>query len=199
MNDDTMEIVVTGIGYASSFDNRLIEETLNSIRQRTGKTRFIHDIEKSAVTAVSFALDDAGVAFPLLESGRDDTGLYMGIDDAVEDVKDDFFRGVLGDGILGASPLMFPFTSPNAFSAQLTIVFDMRGECILMPVNNSCEDVIEYAAMCIRNGYAKTAVSGGVLSKGNNIYEAEFYVLEEANAAKDRGAKAYCRRVYKHY
>ncbi|MBF0457274.1 MAG: hypothetical protein HQK99_05200 [Nitrospirae bacterium] len=196
MPSETMEIVVTGIGYSSSFDHKMVEETLNSIRQRTGKTRFIHDIEKSAVTAVSLALNDAGITFPLLESGRDDTGLYMGIDDAVEDIKDDFFRGVLGDGILGASPLMFPFTSPNAFSAQITIVFDMRGECILMPVNNSFEDVIEYAVACIRNGYTKTAVSGGVRCKGNNIYEAEFFVLENAHAAKDRGAKAYCRRVY---
>ncbi|MBF0553003.1 MAG: hypothetical protein HQK96_00430 [Nitrospirae bacterium] len=186
----TMEIVVTGMGYSYSDDHTIIEETLNSIRQRTGKTRFIHDIEKSAVTAVSFALDDAGIAFP---SGRDDIGLFMGIDDSVEDVKDDFFMGVLGNGIYGASPLMFPFTSPNAFSAQITIVFDIRGECVLTPVNYSCEDVIEYAAMCIRNGYTKTAVSGGVLSRGTNVYEAEFFVLEDAQAAKDRGAKAYCR------
>ncbi|WP_420263819.1 hypothetical protein [Candidatus Magnetominusculus dajiuhuensis] len=186
----TMEIVVTGMGYSYSDGHSIIEETLNSIRQRAGKTRFIHDIEKCAVTAVSFALDNAGIAFP---SGRDDIGLFMGIDDSVEDVKDDFFRGVLGDGIYGASPLMFPFTSPNAFSAQITIVFDIRGECVLMPVNYSFEDVIKYAAVCIRNGYTKTAVSGGVLRKGNNVYEAGFFVLENAQNAKDRGATVYCR------
>ncbi len=173
-------ITITGIGYASSKDRALMEQTLESIRRRTGKTRFIHDIEKSAVTAVSYALDDAGIAFP---SGRDDLSLYMGMDDSVEDVKDDFFRGVLGEGIAGASPLMFPFTSPNAFSAQITIVFDIRGECVLMPVNDSYRDVIEYAALCIRNGYTKAAVVGAVRRAEGNVYESEFYVFEDSEAA----------------
>ena len=177
-----MDIVITGQVSIKTADTAGI---LSGLGPRIKPVRFVHDLERIVVAAAGGALDCAGIDFPVAHSG---IGLYIGVDDAVEDVKDEYFRGIMRDGIWGASPLLFPFTSPNALAAQISIVFDIRGESSTMHIKDSCRDVIEYAVECIAYGYTSMAVAGGIFRSGGNGYAAQFIFLEEARSAMKRGA-----------
>ncbi|HMK59997.1 MAG TPA: beta-ketoacyl synthase N-terminal-like domain-containing protein [Dissulfurispiraceae bacterium] len=132
-----------------------IENALLKLEGHMKPIRLVHDIERLAVASVGLALLASGIKCPY---GGSDIGLYLGIDDSIEDIKDEYFRRVLADGALGASPLLFPFTSPNALAAQISIAFDLRGECIVMPINGSCSNVIKYATECIDSKHVRTAI-----------------------------------------
>jgi 3-oxoacyl-(acyl-carrier-protein) synthase len=186
-----MLMVITG---RCRLESSRIEEAMNKLEGLIKPMRLVHDLERLAVAAVGGALRDAGLSFPI---GDSTVGMYIGIDDAVEDIKDKYFSGVLADGILGASPLLFPFTSPNALAAQVSIAFDLRGEGIVMPINGSCPDVIEYATDCIAGEHAKKAIAGAITIKDRRLsieearYYAEFFVVESEGDAVKRGARTY--------
>lgn len=171
-----------------------IEEALSKLEGVIRPMRLVHDLERLAVAAVGGALIDAGLRIPV---GDSTVGMYIGIDAAIEDIKDEYFSGVLSEGILGASPLLFPFTSPNALAAQVSIAFDLRGEGIVMSINGSCPDVIEYATDCIAGHHAKRAIAGAIviidrrLSIEEDRYAAEFFVIESEGDAMMRRARTY--------
>lgn len=185
-------MVITG---KSRLDSAHIEGALDRLDGRIKRMRLTHTLERLAVAAVGSALDDAGIdLFPV---GDSMTGIYMGIDDAIEDIKDEYFNGILADGILGASPLIFPFTSPNALTAQVSIAFDLRGETILMPIYRTYSAVIKYAFECIAGNYTKRAIAGGITIGDHNLsvdegrYVAEIFIFERDEEAVRRGAKKY--------
>jgi 3-oxoacyl-(acyl-carrier-protein) synthase len=186
-----MNTVITGMGKISSAN---MEGALDRLSVRIRQAKLVQTLERLAVAAVGCALDDARIDFPICNSS---IGIYFGIDDAVEDIKNEFFNGILKEAILGASPLLFPYTSPNTLPAQVSIVFDMRGEIITMPSKHPFEDVIEYATECIEESYTTMAIAGGIALTDKNIsiqegrYVAEFFFLEESSQAKARGAKVY--------
>lgn len=160
------------------------EEALRKIEGRIKSMRLVHEIERLAVAAAGNALLYSGVEFPV---GDSRISLIIGIDDAIEDIKNEYLEGILAEGILGASPLLFPFTSPNALAAQVSIALDLRGEGIVMPirnVNGSCSDMIEYATECIAAGHAEKAIIGKITTKDHNLsigegrYAAEFFIVE---------------------
>lgn len=171
-----------------------IDEALSKLEGVIKPMRLVHDLERLAVAAAGGALLDAGMSFPV---GDSTIGIYIGIDDAIEDMKDEYFSGILAEGILGASPLLFPFTSPNALAAQISIALDLRGEGIVMPINGSCPDVIEYATDCIAGQHANKAIAGAIkirdrrLSIEEDRYAAEFFVIESEGDAVRRGARIY--------
>jgi 3-oxoacyl-(acyl-carrier-protein) synthase len=186
-----MRAAITGTSMLSSKD---AERALAGIISRIRPLRLVTDLEQLAVAALAGALDDAGIAFP---AGTADIGIYLGIDDAVEDIKDIYFNGILNEGLVGASPLLFPYTTPNALTAQLSIAFDMRGESITMPLTHSAVDVLQYSAECVAQGHAVMAVTGVIavrdkaLSSEMGRYTAEFFIVEDAGSAASRGAKIY--------
>ena len=180
-------VVVTGMVKISSKD---MDSIISNLNDHIREMRFIHDIEKLAIAGVGLLLSDADIHFPV---GSTDIGLYIGIDDAIEGIKDEYFNSVITYGILGSSPLLFPFTSPNALTAQISIAFDIRGESITIPVKYSCVDVIEYAVECITGRYSMMAIAGGIMSSGlrNKGLWAEFSLLEDLESAVGRGARIY--------
>lgn len=181
-----MIAAVTGRARLTS---RETAEAIAGLGSRIRPVRFVTLLEQLAVAAVAGALDDAGMAFPV---GSSDAGIYLGIDDAIEEVKDEYFKGIVRDGMWGASPMLFPYTTPNAFAAQISIAFDLRGESITMPITHSAGDVIEYATRCVMQGYITRAVAGGItvcnpgLSAEEGRYAAEFFVIEPADSAAGR-------------
>lgn len=186
-----MIVVVTG---RSRLNSAYMEETLEKFEGRIRQMRLVNPLERLAVAAVGSVLADAGTDFPVGDSG---IGMYIGMDDAMEDIKDEYFKGIVADGIMGASPLLFPFTSPNAFAAQVSIAFDLRGEGILMPVNRSWDNVIKYATECVAGGYAKMAIAGAITINNRNLsieagrYTAEFSLIEGEGDAVRRKARIY--------
>lgn len=183
-----MKAVITGKS------NILSGSTVAPLQGITCNFRFITGIERLVITAVGLAFDDAGIYYPV---GNNNTGIYTGIDDSIEDIKDEYFKAILSDGMLGASPLLFPFTSPNALTAQASIVFDLRGESFTAAIKKSCRDVIQYATDCVASGNTVIAVAGGILLEDNTFtleqgrYRAEYYVIENIESALKRGAKRY--------
>lgn len=159
-----------------------------------GRARLVHPLEHLALAAAGSLLEDAQIPLP---AGTSDIGIYIGVDDSVEDIKDEYLGGILSEGLLGASPLLFPFTAPNALAARISIAFDLRGESITMPVNNSGGDVIKYSAECVMEGHAGAAVAGNImLDKGpmspeKGRYYAEFFFIEDIMRAKKRNARIY--------
>jgi len=75
--------------------------------------------EELSLAAVSSALKQVG------NLGLD-TGIVFGIDNSIDRCKAEFFKGLLQEGPVGASPLLFPYTSHNAITAQTTIAFVSR-------------------------------------------------------------------------
>lgn len=181
--------VITGISKLGSKDSEGAIKKLNGL---IGSMRFVNELEQLTIASVCSVLQNAGINIPV---GNNDIGIYMGIDDALEDLKDEHFINIIKEGILGSSPLLFPYTSPNALAAQASIAFDMRGETMTMPIKNSFKDVIEYATDCIIEKYTKMAVAGGIMKNKSRIspekgrYCAEFYFLENIESAKERKAK----------
>ncbi|GAB62996.1 MAG: hypothetical protein DWB56_07245 [Candidatus Jettenia sp.] len=192
-----MTPVITGLSKLVSCD---LDKDISRMNEQIRHMRFVHDLEKLVVTAVGLVLYDAGMSFPV---GNEDIGLYVEVDNAIEDIKSEYFNNILSEGILGASPLLFPFTSPNALTAQATIAFDIRGESITLPIQRSSKDVIEYAMDCIIGRYTKMAIAGGITTDRSQtscsetvkapVYTAEFFFLEDRKSAVARGVKVYHR------
>lgn len=186
-----MRNVITG---KSRLEKGKLDEVFETLSERTRTFRFVHDLERVTVSAVELLLRDAGIHFPVAD---DSIGLYLGIDNAIEDIKDEFFHNVLKDGLIGASPLLFPFTSPNALAAQATIAFDLRGESVVLPVSTSLNSAVEYADECIAAGHVHMAIAGGVISAGEKSedglhdYRADFIMIESPASAGKRGARVY--------
>ncbi len=186
-----MRLVITGISRVSSKNS---EEVVQRLKGRIRLRRFVTALEQLTIAAVGSALDDAGISFPVGDAG---IGIYIGIDDAIEDIKDEYFQYIVDEKILGASPLLFPYTSPNALAAQASIAFDIRGESLTSPIEHSYRDVIEYSVECLKGKYITLAVTGcimrdtTILSPEEGRYCAEFYVVEALQGATERKARIY--------
>ncbi|MBI5409836.1 MAG: hypothetical protein HZA14_10765 [Nitrospirae bacterium] len=189
-----MKVVITG---KSRLSSKNMEAALGKLSGDIKNIRFVNDLELLAVAAVGSVLDDAGIRYPV---GNASIGVYPGIDDSVEDIKDGYFNNVLKEGLLGASPLLFPFTSPNALAAFVSIAFDIRGESITFPIKHSFRDVIKYGTDCILENHTIMAIAGGIIIKDKKLavkdgrYTAEFFLLEEMQRAVKRGARIYKRK-----
>ncbi len=185
-----MTTVITGM--AELIDVSL-ESHMNALAGRIRQVRFVHSLEAMALSAVCSTLDDARVMFPF---GHSRTGVYLGIDDAIEDIKDEYFTPILREGILGASPLLFPYTSPNALAAQISIAFDVRGESITLPITSSVTDVLQYGADCVAGEYTESAIIGAIFchrsQRSASPYRCEFYFIESEARALKRGVHIYC-------
>ncbi|MDN3513050.1 MAG: hypothetical protein NG747_01465 [Candidatus Brocadia sp.] len=186
-----MKPVITGVSKISSNN---IESATAGLKDSIRQMRFVNSMEQLAVTAVGIMLNDAKIDIPM---GNSRVGLFVGIDDSIEDIKNEYFEGILNEGVLGASPLLFPYTTPNSLAAQVSIAFDIRGENITIPIKYSYRTVIEYAVECLTGKYTGAAIAGGIrvhdknVSLGDGRYVAEFFLLEDADSARKRGATIY--------
>lgn len=186
-----MRPVITGMIKISSND---VEYAMTRVKDMIRQMRFVNSLVQLTVVSIGIMLDEAKINIPV---GNNDISLFLGVDDSVEDIKDEYFNGILNEGILGASPLLFPYTTPNSLAAQATIAFDIRGESITVPIKNTHRNVMEYAVECIDGKYTSMAIAGGIRLKDKNLtikdgrYTAEFFLLEEAGHAEKRGAKIY--------
>jgi hypothetical protein len=183
-----MKNIVSG---ASSICMNDLSRIVPDLSERTKALRFVCELEKLTVAAVELVLGEAGVDVPV---GKETLGIYIGIDDAIEEIKNEHLGNIIKEGLLGASPLLFPFTSPNALAAQATIVFDIRGESVVMPIKGSMKSIIEYADACVADGYMEMAIAGAIFSTGEQSagttdnYEGRFYMIESPESAGNRGA-----------
>lgn len=185
-----MKAALTGI---CRIDTAGMKNAVSSLHSHFKDLRFVHELEQLVIAGVCKLLDDSGISYPV---GNDDICLYIGIDDAIEEIKSEYFRAVLDQGLIGASPLLFPFTSPNALTARASIVFDIRGESIVFPVKDLYGNVIKYSVESICRGFTEMAITGAILLKDglpdpSANYRMDLYFLENERAALKRNARIY--------
>lgn len=93
---------------------------------------------------------------------REATGVVFGSDNAIDDCKEGYYRAVLADGPLGASPLVFPYTSANAITAQVTIAFGLHYETFT--ITDGPLSFLKAAGLAfdlIRSGVCRDVIAGG--------------------------------------
>ncbi|MBI5236499.1 MAG: hypothetical protein HY886_09680 [Deltaproteobacteria bacterium] len=117
--------------------------------------------EELVLGAASVALKKAGEGFV---NGR--MAVVFGGDEAIDGPKEEYFKGVMTDKAIGASPLLFPYTSLNAVTAQITIAFGIKGEFATFasgPV--SFLKALVYACELLKEGVVDFALAGGFSEK----------------------------------
>lgn len=113
--------------------------------------------EELALAAASMALRQAGL------DNLENSAVVFGIDNAIDGCKAEFFKGLLQDGPIGASPLLFPYTSSNAITAQVTIAFGIKGEDITITDGAlSFLKAICYGLELLNRGVIQSAIIGGI-------------------------------------
>lgn len=139
---------ITGVGLRKEAPASI--ETIRSVKT-------VIKAEELALAAASMALRQAGL------DNLENSAVVFGIDNAIDGCKAEFFKGLLQDGPIGASPLLFPYTSSNAITAQVTIAFGIKGEDITITGGAlSFLKAICYGLELLNRGVIQSAIIGGV-------------------------------------
>lgn len=177
------EIFITGIGWCKEVPYNI--ETIKPVKT-------VVKAEELALSATSAALKQAGWNPPLIppfvKGGKGVLGIIFGIDNAIDVCKAQFFKGLLEDGAIGASPLLFPFTSPNAITAQVTIAFGIKGEDITITSGPlSFFKAVEYGIELLDKRVIQSAVIGGVSEN-----ESMVMVVETSDGTENQKSRLGC-------
>lgn len=122
-------------------------------------TRTLLDGERLMLGSVSASIAGCGLSRPDIERA----GIIVGIDNAIDKVKESYFMGVVKDGPLGASPLLFPYTSANVLAARATIHFGIKGQDITIVSGPlSFLKAVSYAYCLVSSGRIDIAIVAGV-------------------------------------
>jgi len=134
----------------------LIREPLSEI-ETIRRVKTVLRAEELILSAVSEVLRKAGGV------EREDIGIVFGAEDAIDGCKEEYYRAVLAEGPLGASPLSFPYTSANAITAQVTIAFGIHHETFT--ITDGPLSFLKAAGLAfdlIQTGTCKAVIAGGV-------------------------------------
>jgi 3-oxoacyl-(acyl-carrier-protein) synthase len=143
---------------------------LASLARSAQPVRLVHPIEEVAVLAAYEALTSAGVAMPV---GGEDIGVALGVEEGIDGLKAEYYRGLLRDGPLGASPIVFPFTTPNTVAARISILLDLRGENFTLCGGSvSGAQAIGVALAAVREARSRAMLAGGATSVGREFLDA---------------------------
>lgn len=143
---------------------------LSSLSRAGRRIRLFHPIEESALLAAAGALSSGGIPVPL--RGGEHLGIALGVDEGIDQIKADHWLALMKDGPIGASPLTFPFTSPNAIAAQVSIALDIRGEFFTTCGGQLAGAVaLGLAVEAVRGGRAQVMLAGGATYVGRALLD----------------------------
>lgn len=158
-----------GAGEPDELAGRL-RGALSALARGGGPVRLVHGIEDVAIVAAYEALSQAGTRVPL---GEERVGIALGVEEGIDSIKADYFRNVLRDGPLGASPLAFPLTAPNTIAARISILMDLRGENHTVCGGSlSGAKAVGLALESLRAGRSPAMLVGGVTSVSQESLDA---------------------------
>ncbi len=148
-------------GAALVNEDNFDESVLNKLAGRT-----VFREERFLLAAIAEVLEISGEAagFEGAAAGNNaDLGIVLGVDTVVDGWKAGFFGEVIEDGPIGASPLAFPYTSPNALAARATIAFKIKGDDITISSGAlSFLKAVSYGALLVESGVLEGVIVGGV-------------------------------------
>jgi len=124
--------------------------------------RTVFQEERFLLAAVAETLGMSGYKSTAAEKNAR-LGIVLGVDTVVDSWKAGFFGEVIKDGPIGASPLAFPYTSPNALAARATIAFNIKGDDITISSGAlSFLKAVSYGALLVESGVLDGVVVGGI-------------------------------------
>lgn len=111
-------VVITGVNSASGQGQ--------AVRCVNGTERIVHNEEALLLNSgmKTIAVRDRA------ECELEKIAVVLGLSEVVEGWNKDFFKNVIRDGAVGASPIEFPFTSPGALASRLSICCAVKGEML---------------------------------------------------------------------
>jgi hypothetical protein len=147
-----------------------LSAALAALPQGGSPARLFFPIEEMAFLAAYEALSSAGIVPPV---GGDGVAIALGVDEGIDGIKARYFEGVLRDGPLGASPMAFPFTTPNTIAARISILLDLRGESLTISGGSlSGAQAIGLAVEALRGGRCGAVLAGGATSVEQEFLDA---------------------------
>lgn len=143
---------------------------------------------KTVIKAEELALAAVSAALKQIRNWELETGIVFGIDNAIDRCKEEFFKGLLAEGPIGASPLLFPYTSHNAITAQATIAFGIKGEDITITSGaSSFLKAIEYGFELLHKDVMKSVIAGGISENEAMVVVMERLTPDEAQRKRGAG------------
>ncbi len=151
----------------------LVREEVPPPSFAAGSWRRLDRCSRMAVAAAAEALASAGYEVAAAGSAaapkgwsspdRATLGVVLGTMTAGVEPLRVFLTTVLGDGPESASPMLFPFTVPNAPASQCSILLGLRGPNLtLCQMEASGLGAVAAGATLIRGGAADVVLAGGV-------------------------------------
>ena len=143
---------------------------------------------KTVIKAEELALAALSAALKQIRNLELETGIVFGIDNAIDRCKEEFFKGLLAEGPICASPLLFPYTSHNAITAQATIAFGIKGEDITITSGaSSFLKAIEYSFELLHRSVMKSVIAGGISENEAMVVVMERLAPDEAQRKRGAG------------
>ncbi|MEK7829115.1 MAG: beta-ketoacyl synthase N-terminal-like domain-containing protein [Deltaproteobacteria bacterium] len=143
---------------------------------------------KTVIKAEELALAALSAALRQIRNLELDAGIVFGIDNAIDRCKAEFFKGLLAEGTIGASPLLFPYTSHNVITAQATIAFGIKGEDITIASGaSSFLKAVGYGFELLHRGVMNAVIAGGASENGAMVIIMESLTPDEAQKKKEEG------------
>jgi len=106
-------------------------------------------------------------------------GICIGTGLGSSDTVDQFFRGLLKEGPLGAAPLLFQTAVPNSITSHCSIEYGIKGVNLTFShKETSTEMALAYAYHLLEEGRADVVFSGG----GDELSEPLFHVYSTLGA-----------------
>jgi 3-oxoacyl-[acyl-carrier-protein] synthase II len=128
-------------------------------------------IGKMVVSAVKMALDDSGLE--LERENRDRVGIMIGTGLGSSKSVDLYYRGLIEEGPVGATPLLFQTAVPNSICSHSSLEFGIQGiNTTFSHKEASVESAIVFAFHLLKRGDAHVIFVGG----GDEISEPLFHV-----------------------
>ena len=143
---------------------------------------------KTVLKAEELSLAAVSAAMRQIRNLELDAGIVFGIDNSIDRCKAEFFKGLLAEGPIGASPLLFPYTSHNAITAQATIAFGIKGEDItIVSGAASFLKAVGYGFELLHRGIMNAVIAGGVSENRAMVIIMERLTPDEAQKKKEAG------------
>jgi 3-oxoacyl-[acyl-carrier-protein] synthase II len=128
-------------------------------------------IGKIVVSAVKMALDDSGLE--LERENPDQVGIMVGTGLGSSKSVDLYYRGLIEEGPVGATPLLFQTAVPNSICSHSSLEFGIRGiNTTFSHKEASVESAIVFAFHLLKRGDAHVIFVGG----GDEISEPLYHV-----------------------
>jgi 3-oxoacyl-[acyl-carrier-protein] synthase II len=134
-------------------------------------------IGRVVTSSVRLALEDSGLDLEKENSNR--MGITIGTGLGSSDTVDQFFRSLLKEGPMGATPLLFQTSVPNAITSHCAIEYGIKGiNLTFSHKETSTEIAMVFAYHLLKEGKADVILAGG----GDELSEPLYHVYSMLGA-----------------